>query len=234
MRELALSIGEPFTSPGWGSNLVFFSGDPGKVISEADAKEYLRRACKYAQHYEVYLIPERFMLMGYQCMCLISPGGKVIGAQRAIHLYHPASPSAKRGTEIDVINTEFGGIFLCVDVDIYHPEVVRIAAQTGAAFVFCAQRIKGEDYANHMVVTGLWGAAQSGGVFSVGVSNQFHAVCAPLALTPMEDGFLVNPTKKTPLLVKMCADDLERCQRRRPLSRKLYAVHRNELVDWIT
>lgn len=231
MQELVLSIGEPFTSPAWGSNLVQFSGEAGAPVPEAQSKEYIRRACKYAKHYAVYLVPERFYLMGYICMCLISPQGKVIGAQKAAHLYLPAKQGTKRGSSVEVLNTEFGGIFLCVDVDIYHPEVVRVAAEMGANFIFCAQQMGRADYASHMVISGVWNAAQSCNVFAAAVSNQFHAVCAPLTLTPHEDGFLARPTLKTPLLVRMLADDLVSAPRRRPLARKFYAVHRGELLE---
>jgi len=230
LRELSLSIGEPFTSPAWGSNLVFFSGDPGAVIPDENAKEYLRRCCKYARHYEVYLIPERFMVMGYTCMCLITPQGKVIGAQKAVHLYLPTTPGNKRGTALEVMNTEFGGVFLCVDVDIYHPELVRVAAEMGAQYIFCAQQMARSDYSSHMVISGIWNAAQQNNVFGAAVCNQFHCVCAPLSISPYEDGFLAKPTLKTPVTVKMLADDLERCPKRRLLSRKLYAVHRGELL----
>ena len=232
MQELALSIGEPFTSPAWGSNFVLFSGDPGAVIPDTDTKEYLRRACKYARVYQVYLVPERFMLMDYQCMCLISPQGKVIGAQKATHLAVPFPPGTKRGAALEVFSTEFGGIFLCVDVDVYHPEVIRIAAEMGAQYIVCAQQISRADYASHMVLSGIWNAAQSNNVFAMAVCNQFHCACAPLTLTRGEDGFLVKPTLKTPLSVKMLADDLAGCPRRRLLSRRLYAVHRGELVDY--
>lgn len=231
VQELSLSIGEPFTSPAWGSNFVFFSGDPGGVIPEEESKEYLRRVCKYARMHQVYLVPERFMLMNYQCMCLISPQGKMLGAQKATHLYLPAQPGSKRGIVIDVFSTEFGGIFLCVDVDVYHPEVLRIAAEMGAQYVFCAQQISREDYSSHMVLSGIWNGAQANNLFAVAVSNQFHSVCAPLALSPHGDGFLVKPTMKTPVSAQMQADDLARIPRRRLLGRKLYAVHRGELLE---
>lgn len=230
MQELSLSIGEPFTSPAWGSNFVVFSGDPGELIGEADAKDYMRRACKYARLYQVYLVPERFVLLGYQCMCLISPQGKVIGAQKSTHLRLPAKPGGKRGVTLEVFSTEFGGVFLCVDVDVYHPEVARIAAEMGAHYMICAQEMGRADYSTSMVLSGIWSASQHNSLFGIAVCNQFHCVCAPLAITPMQDGFFVKPTLKTPVTIKLLADDLAAAPRRRLLSRKLYAVHRAELL----
>jgi len=230
VKELVLSIGEPFTSPAWGSNFVMFSAEEKAVIQEEDAREYLRRICKYARRYEVYLIPQRFEMMGTLCMCLISPQGRVIGAQKAAYLHLPSV--YERGDSLEVLRTEFGGVFLCVDVDIYHPQIHRIAANMGAQYLFCAQSIEALDYDNNMVVTGIWNAAQSGGFYAVAVSQQFHCVCAPLALTPKEDGFLAAPTRRTPLSVRMQADDLlSSLPPRRRLSRKLYAVHRGDLLE---
>ncbi len=230
MQELSLSIGEPFTSPAWGSNFVVFSGENGVVVPEEDTKEYLRRVCKYAKHYEVYLVPQRFMLMGYQCLCLVSPQGKVVGAQRATHLNTTFKTGSKRSSSLTVYNTEFGGIFLCVDVDIYRPEVVRIAAEMGAQYIICVQQMTRGDYSTDMVLTGVWNAAQSNNVYSIAVSNQFHCICAPLPITDGKDGFIARPTMKTPLARNLNVDRLTECPRQRPLSRKLYAVHRGELI----
>ena len=129
MTELHLSIGEPFTSPAWGANFVLFAG--GDPILEDTSKDYLRRVCKYARTHGVYLVPERFMLLGYQCLCLVYPQGKGLGAQKGLHR-GALDRVGKRAGSMDILRTEFGGIFLCVDVDIYHPEVARIAGGIGA------------------------------------------------------------------------------------------------------
>jgi len=229
MKQLTLSIGEPFTSPAWGSNFVVFSGESGAVISEQDSKEYIRKVCKYAKHYEVYLVPERFMLMGFECLCLVSPQGTMVGAQRAVYLGAGKS-GVKRSSTVGVFSTEFGGVFLCVDVDIYHPEVVRIAKEMGADFIFCVQQMPRADYSTEMVLTGVWNAAQSNNIYTIAVSNQFHCICAPRALTPENDGFIVRPTLKTPLSRALDANLLGKLPRRRLLSRSLYATHRRELI----
>lgn len=227
MTELHLSIGEPFTSPAWGSNFVLFSGED--AIGEDSAKEYLRKACKYAKTYGVYLVPQRFILMEYQCMCLISPEGKVLGAQKALHV-NPLSRVGKRSSSIEVLRSEFGGIFLCVDVDIYHPEVARIAAGMGAQIIVCSQRLAGGDYNSSMVFTGVWNAAQSGIAYVVAACNEFNCVCAPLKLTRHGDGFLCAPSRKLPLTAKLQTDALSKCKQPFRLSRKFYAVHRGDLI----
>ena len=59
MNVLHLSIGEPFTSPAWGANFMVFSCVSGQRISEDLATDYLARACRYAKHHKVYLVPEQ-------------------------------------------------------------------------------------------------------------------------------------------------------------------------------
>lgn len=227
MTELKLSVGEPFTSPAWGSNFVVFScTDP---IPENAAKEYLRKVCKYARGYGVYLVPERFLLMGYQCMCLISPEGRVLGAQKGLYL-NTVTRVGKHSAQMDVLRTEFGGIFLCVDVDIYHPEVVRIAESMGVHYVVCSQQIAPQEYGSSMVLTGPWNAAQTSNTYVIGVCDQFLCVCAPQEITKHEDGFIISPNLRTPMTAKLNADLLARCKRPFRLSRKFYAIHRSDLL----
>ncbi len=230
MTTLSLSVGEPFTSPAWGGNFVMFATETGLPIEEAQSKEYLRRCCKYARHYEVWLVPERFVLMGYQCMCLINPAGKVVGAQKALHNGPGHKASGKRSTGVEVFATEFGGIFLCVDVDIYRPEVTRIVGAMGAQIVLCSQFIRRGDYAGSMVLTGAWNAAQLCGVYVVAVTNQFNCVCVPVALSPLGDGFLKPAGLRLPMTQQLKTEKLAELLRPKPLNRKLYALHRQELI----
>lgn len=230
MKELALSVGEPFTSPAWGGNFVMFSTENGQPISEAYAKDYIGRCCKYARHYKVWLIPERFILLDYHSMCLINPEGKVIGAQKAL-FNGPGHRSGKKSATMEVYPTDFGTVCLCVDVDIYRPEVSRIASAMGAQIIFCNQNILQGDYGSHMVLSGAWNAAQLAGVYVVAVTNQFNCVCLPLSLSPLGDGFLNAPSFKLPMTQRIKAEKLDSLPRPRPLTRKLYALHRNELSE---
>ena len=230
MTELALSVGEPFKSPAWGSNFVMFSGESGYPILEQHTKEYLRRCCKYARHYETWLVPERFILLGYQCMGLISPQGKMVGAQRAVFAGPIFRPQAEPSSVVEVFPTEHGGVFLCVDVDVYRPEVARIAAGMGAQIIAVSQSISKGDYQSHMVLTGAWNAAQLAGCYVVAVTNQFGCVCAPIELTPQRDGFLNPPGLKMPMTQRLEAAKLEQLRRPKPLGRKFYALHREELM----
>ncbi len=105
MTDLQLSIGEPFTSPAWGSNLVVFSSPGGESVPEEDVKEYIAKACRYAKHYRVYLVPERFYLMNYHSMALISPEGKVWARKKpCTTIWHGVR---QRSSKIDLLSTEF-------------------------------------------------------------------------------------------------------------------------------
>ena len=229
-QELSLSVGEPFTSPAWGSNFVVFAGETGHPVPEPQTKEYMRRCCKYARRFNVWLVPERFILMGYQCMSLITPEGKVMGAQKAFYNSPVFKATGKRSALAEIFPTDFGSIFLCVDVDVYRPEVTRIASNMGAQIIVGSQSIQRGDYSSHMVLTGAWNAAQLAGCYMVAVTNQFNCVCAPIALTPLRDGFLNPPNLKTPLIQRLKAERLADLQRPKPLNRKLYALHRGELI----
>lgn len=226
MTELSLSVNEPFTSPAWGSNFVVFAS--GEAVAEDSAKDYITRLCKYARTHEVYLVSDRFWLQEYLCLAMISPEGKPLGLQRALYFY--TGVDGKRYDALDVINTEFGGVLLCVDVDIYRPEIARIGEGMGVQYLICSQYIDDEDYNSSMVITGAWNAAQSGNLYVVDACNQFSCVCAPLEVTKHGDGFVVSPSLHTPLTAKLRAETLREVRRPALLSRKFYAVHHGELL----
>jgi len=234
MQELSLSVGEPFTSPAWGSNFVVFAGDTGYPVPEPQTKEYISRCCKYARHYNVWLVPERFILMGHQCMGLINPEGKVLGAQKAIYNSPVFNVTGKKNSALEIFSTEFGGIFLCVDVDIYRPEISRIASGMGAQIIICSQSIRQGDYSSHMVLTGVWNAAQLAAAYVIAVTNQFNCVCVPVDFTPLRDGFINSPNLKMPMTARIMVDNLDKLRRSKPLNRKFYAIHRGELIGQLT
>ena len=229
MTELILGVGEPFASPAWGSNFVVFTGETGEPVSEENAKAYLSKACRYARSYGVYLVPERLVLMGYQCLCLLSPAGMVLGAQKSAYA-SPSRRGGKRSTTLEVLSTEFGGIFLCVDADVYHPEVARYAAGLGAQIYVCSQQLSRLEYGSHLVVSGVWSVAQQNRAFSIGVSGQYHCVCAPLQLTTHADGFVAPPNLRLPMTARIDASQLASVPPRPALSRRFYATHRDELI----
>ncbi len=229
MSELALSAAEPFSSPAWGSNFVVFTNDTGAPVPETLVKPYLNRVCKYAKHHGVYLVPERFMLMGYQCMALVSPAGEIMGAQKGIFI-NLKNRGAKRSCELVLFDTEFGRLFLCVDADIYHPEVCRCAAAMGAGIIVGSQFLSRSEYGSHLVVSGCWNAAQLNRVYVIAVSGQFNCVCAPVPISAHGDGFVTPPNLRLPMTARLHVEKLE-AVRKAPLPhRQFYTVHRDELL----
>jgi len=227
--ELALCFSEPFSSPAWGSNFVVFTSETGMTIPENLSKSYLSRIVKYAKHHGVYLVPERFMLASYHCMCLISPTGEILGAQKAVYL-NPMNRMGKRSARVEVFPTEFGGIFLCVDVDIYHPEVCRFACEMGAEIIVCSQYLTKAEYGSHLVVSGCWNASQLNGAYAIAASGQFHCVCAPVPISAHGDGFIVPPNLKLPMTARIHVEKLSHVLEKPKLGRKFYAIHREELL----
>ena len=230
MSTISLSLGEPFLSPAWESNFAVFSSPTGEPIPAKEAKRYISKACAYAQKHEVYLVPERFIIDDTQCMCLIAPNGRVLGAQKALFNNRSIPLTKGQGNTIELITTELGTFFLCVDVDVYHPEVAKIAYNMGAQVVICSQYFSPMQYSIHRAVAGVWSIAQSNNFFSVGVSNEYNAVCAPRELTRHNDGFLESPTKRMPVTAKVVVSEAIKLPRKPLLNRKIYTVHRNELL----
>lgn len=229
MTELSLSAAEPFSSPVWGSNFVVFTSESGAAVPEPLVKAYLSRACKYAKHYGIYLVPERFILMDYHCMALISPKGETLGAQKAVFA-NPLNRLGKRGVSLEVFHTEFGGISLCVDVDVYHAEVCRCAAGMGAQIIICSQNVSRAEYGSHMVVSGAWSVSQLNRVYMVAVSGQFNCVCSPMLISTHGDGFIVPPSLRLPMTARLHSDKLSSVAPAPLLNRKFYALHRAELL----
>ena len=228
MAELKLSMVEPFTSPAWGSNMVVFSSVNGIPIKEEDTRDYLAKASKYAVRHKVYLVTERFIMLGVKGISLINPLGKVVGAQQELNSSCGNSPQPNK--EVNVVKTPFGEMFLCIDNDIYSPELTRVAYNQGAKIIVASQYIPPDEQEHYKIIAGVWNAAQSNNLFAIGVSNQFHTVCAPKALTRHNDGFYMAPTSKRPAIAQFYTDELADLPLRPSLSRRFYLLHKKELI----
>lgn len=229
MAMMKLSIGRPFYSPAWGSNTVMFSSESGLPVSEEQVKDYLVKCCKYALRHNVYLVPEKFVTLGIQCMCLISPKGKVIGAQQQI--FSNPEENVKTNNAIDLITTEFGDIFLAVDNDIYHPEIGKILFNMGASYIFSLQRLDNDDVVDQKMVAGPWNQAQSNNLYVVAGSNNANCICAPKKLTRHGDGFLLKPTDSMTSTINIVTERLESLPLKPLLSRRFYLMHRKDLME---
>ncbi len=78
MMTLKLCIARPWEPPLPGAELVLFA-DPDSYTAEAELKEMLTTAMRYAKRHKVYVVPGRFSVSRRLCLCLIGPDGKAMG-----------------------------------------------------------------------------------------------------------------------------------------------------------
>lgn len=178
MQPVTLCITSPFAPPEPGSQLVVFA-DEKNYTAEYDSPKLISRAAKYARKYGVYLVPQRFIVEDYLCMCLLGPDGAPLGVQRAIYLNLTYRGVFHRWDRQTVIQTPFGGVYLAVDVDINYPQVVRSAVGAGAQLIVASQFIQLFDFFEERVRFGCVSAALSGGVPVASATNAGSGVVQP-------------------------------------------------------
>ncbi len=96
---------------------------------------------KMAKNYKLYVIGGAIVVnldeKKYVISYIFDKNGKCIGAQRKIHLYSYENQYITSGSELELINTDFGliGVAICFDLNAF-PEVGRAYALNGASIVF--------------------------------------------------------------------------------------------------
>lgn len=193
MSRIVVNIIDRFRKPKQFTDLVILK-DARNYIAEYDSAKYLNACKKYAKEFGVYLIPSRFAVNGYIYMCMFSPEGEIIGIQGATHLNLNYKSAFKQFDTINVIDTPLGKFFLCVDVDIYHPEVIAIAKDQGCEVVVASQYINTYEYNNNMITKGVWNSAQMANVFVVGINNISCAFAGPCDATRNKTGYVFEPS----------------------------------------
>lgn len=96
--------------------------DIKNYVAQWDNQNFLASCKKYAQSYGVYLLTSRVVADGYLCLFLFDDKGKIIGGQRAVSLNLSYRGTLSRSTDLNIVRTKFGNLFLAVDVDIYRPK----------------------------------------------------------------------------------------------------------------
>lgn len=193
MKNIHISIVPPFEKPDPASDLTVFS--PVKdYVPEYDTKDYLSQCMEYAIKYGTYLVPAVFSAFDYLCMTIIDREGNILGAQRATHLNSLALGHFRKAESLKIFSTELGNIFLCVDVDIYHPYLLRMAKAMGAQLVVSSQYFQNRDYNRNRILSGPWNTAQQHSLVVASASNKRVCVTAPCAATEDGSGFVVYPT----------------------------------------
>lgn len=223
MARTVVCICEAFEKPKALSDLVIFS-DYRPSVPAGDLQAYLKYCSNYAREYKVYLVPHRFVVDNRLYLCLFDPNGAIIGYQGALHRNLSTQSKVEPASSVHVMQTAIGNLFLCVDTDIYYPELLRLAKLKGADLVVSSQYIHSYDFKPKRITTGIWSAAQQNGLFVVGCSNAFSAVAAPWEITPDGTGFLVQPEHSQHLFCKLFFHKLERSAMGGSLAEKLNPV----------
>ena len=220
MARTVLCITKAFEKPKALTDLVIFS-DERPMLPSGDLASYLRYCSNYAREYQVYLVPHRFVINNQLTLCLFDPQGEIVGYQAALHRHMPSQNRLEQGDDINIMQTPIGNLFLCVDCDIYHPEILRLAKLKGADLIISSQYIAPNDLKPRRITSGIWNAAQQQGVYVVGCSNVFCAVAAPWEICPDGSGFLIQPEASSQLFCKLYFNKLERCTMGGNLASKL-------------
>lgn len=193
MQDLFLSVVGAFDEPPQQSNfIVFRSSQPAVPMQEGAG--YFKKCKQYAKGHGAYLVTGLMNIGNFLCLCMFSPKGKLCGAQRALFLSPANQVIYQTAGNLALFDTPYGKVFLCVDSDIYRPEVQRHARLSGCQIVVCAQWFDPDEaYHDNKLFTGGWGAAQTNNFFVACANNHNAAVCAPFLTTVDNTGFLVKP-----------------------------------------
>lgn len=170
---------------------VFFESDI-LTIRRREPDKFISTAKGFAADNNIFLVPGLYIRDVYLCSCLIDNTGTIIGEQKGTHLNIKWFSDLKRAAEINVIETPIGLIFLCVDVDIYKPEVIRIAALSGAEILICSQFINSKDYSEEMILAGPWQEAQQNCLFILDSTNHGGNIIGPCNVTDDLTGYLAR------------------------------------------
>ena len=198
LQDLSICVTAPFFAPEPTADLVVFSNEQPFVPFE-EAEGYFRRCKQYAAEHGMWLATGLVAIADQLCMFLFDRAGKLKGAQRALYLHKSLRTRFRRCGELTTFDTEFGQLCLCVDVDVYYPEVARAARLQGCDVMICSQFIAPGDYAPTRITFGAWDVAQSDQMLVVCTTNHDSAICAPAPLTEHGTGYVVRPNAQRPL-----------------------------------
>lgn len=211
---------------------VFIEGDIS-AIRGRDPERFISQAKEYAARQDIFLVPGLYIKDDSLCSCLIDNNGSVIGEQIATHLNNRYFGDLKRASEINIIKTSIGVIFLCVDVDIYKPEVIRIAALSGAEIIICSQFIDSKDISEEMILAGPWQEAQQNCLYILDSNNHGGNIIGPCNVTDDLSGYLARGGVKDNIYSTLDPEKRKAAYERFPifksLNRNLYNKHKKEL-----
>lgn len=194
--KIKVCMTNPFTAPSESDcTLVVFKN--GDAIVTPDYGELFLASCqKYAQKYNVYLASCLYEQDGFLCMALFNPEGEILGVQRATHLNLEYLKQLRPYDQIHIISTPIGNIFLAVDVDIYRPDVLRLAIFKGCDFIVSSQMFPMVDFEEERILFGARSAAVTNRIPIIHVTPFSSTLVVPPELTQDGSGFLCYPSER--------------------------------------
>ena len=193
MENYIVEVVPPFQPPSSDASLVLFA-DENVYTGHAEVLKYLMRCSQYALKNKTYLVSGMIEHDDNLCLSLFNPRGKAICRQAALHLSLAQANHLEPEDEVQVIPTELGNLYLCVDEDIYHPQTMRTAALKGADTILSLQQLDPAFDTPEQLLETAWNASQSNNVYVVNITSRGAAVTCPVPVTRARDGYLVKRT----------------------------------------
>ena len=144
-EEIGISVIAPFEEVPAETKLCVFANNR-QYVPYYDSQKMLAQASKFAKDNKMWLIPERFAVNDYLCLCIINADGVPVGLQRSCHLSLSDRGSFMRDNKIDIISTPLGKIALLPSVDMNIPYVLTEAVLQGAELFVASLYIAPYDF----------------------------------------------------------------------------------------
>jgi hypothetical protein len=233
MKTIRAGIYALGSQPEQGVRLAALPGASPEIIRARQAETYLADAAAYASEYHLWVGTGLYIRADGLYMALLDENGSLACEQRATHLNPAWTDGLLRGIEVSVCDNPFGRLALIVDIDVYKPEVARIAAMQGAEIAICSQVIFAQDYRRELILAGVWQEAQQNSLFALHTNNLTSAILGPCEATTDNSGFLAGLTGELPITDTLPADKRLAAYQNFPVFKSLnpavYCLYQKEL-----
>jgi predicted amidohydrolase len=191
MSSIKACIVKPFGELKGNVDIVVFRNER-PYIPFNDSTEYIREIMMYARNNSCFVVSSLYEEEEHLNLCLVDNCGEFVGKQSAICLNTRYLEKFKKENKLKLIETRMGKIFLAVDVDIYRPEIIRLAAFRGCDLIISSQYFHNNDFSIERVLFGAWSESQANCKFVVNSTNFKSSIISPCELTKDRSGFTAS------------------------------------------
>lgn len=235
MENFFMEVVAPLQPPSSDARLVAFS-DGSIRETKTDVHKHLQQCVAYAQRYRVYLVTGLMAHDENLCLCLLSPDGELLCRQAANQLSEALRGSLVADGCQQVVQTELCNLTLCVDADIFYPQVLRSAALKGADVAVSIQHLDPGENTPSRLMASVWNASQTNNLYVVNLAANGCTVTCPAPLTRNRDGYLVRRTSVVPVRFGFNTRRLDEVRTQFPLmeslNTRLVQNYEEELKRW--